>query len=145
MALLLLVMGSMMTFFSAIQRTTAKQEQRAHGSDELRGAMERVVKDVRQVESVNGGSSASVLNVATYVNGVATTIVYTASGTTLTRRVGATTQTILTDLASTALFTYKPLLAAPTLIGVTISVRPYASDATTTISLTSDVRLRNRS
>lgn len=144
MSLLLLVMASMMTFFAGMQRNTAKQEQRAHAADAIRGAIERVAKDVRQAEDVNTGSGASLLSVDTYVDGVETTVVYSASGGTLTRTIGANAQPILGNLASTAVFTYTPSVTSPTLIQISISAYPYPVDTTTTVTITSDVRLRNR-
>jgi Tfp pilus assembly protein PilW len=144
MALLLLVMASMMTVFTSIQRTTVKQEQRAHGRDDVRVALERITKDLRQASAINTGSGGALLDMQTYVNGTATRVVYTASGTNLTRTVGSTSRVILGRLSSTSLFTYAPAAPAATLVGVTLGIHPYPTDTSTVVSLSSDVRLRNR-
>lgn len=144
MALLLMVMAAMMTLFTSIQRTTTRQEQRAYARDGVRGALERITKDVRQATSIDAVSGATLLDMQTYVDGVPTRVVYTASGTTLTRTVGSTSRPILGDLSSTSLFTYTPAPSTATLVSVSISVRPYATDPTVVVTLTSDVRLRNR-
>lgn len=143
MALLLLVVTSMTTFFSSIQRTTSKQELRTRATDGARIALDRMVKDVRQAESFYPGSGASVLDMDTYVDGVAKRVTYTASGTTLTRSVGSASAPILGDLASTALFTFTPSVTTPTLVTLTVSVHPYPDDAET-VTVTSEVHLRNR-
>lgn len=135
----------MLTFFVSVQRTTTRQEQRSHTTDDVRLAMDRITKEVRQAETIRSGSSTSVLDMDTFINGVATRVTYTASGTTLTRTVGSTTQTVLTRLSSITPFAYTPSVTAPTLIGVTLQARTQTSTAEAAIvSLTSDVRLRNR-
>lgn len=144
-ALLLLVVSSMLTFFVSVQRTTTRQEQRSHTTDDVRLAMDRITKEVRQAQTIRTGSGASVLDMDTYVNGVAKHIVYTASGTSLTRTIDGVTQTLLTRLSSISPFTYTPSVTAPTLVGVTIQSRTQTSTAeAAVVSLTSDVRLRNR-
>lgn len=144
MALMALVVTSMVTLFSSIQRTTIRQEQRGATTEEIRLAMDRITKDARQAEGFRSGSSASVLDMDTYVNGIATRVIYTASGATLTRTVGSATRTLLARLSSTSLFTYAPSVASPTLVRVTIQAGTSAVAGTATVSLTSDVRLRNR-
>jgi len=145
MALMSLVVTSMVTFFSVIQRTTVRQEKRSQAIDEVRVVMDRMTKEVRQSEVIRSGSGASRLDMDTYVNGVATRIIYAVSGTSLTRTVGATTLTVLTRLTSTTLFTYVPNVTTPTLISLSFQVRPlqFKTDPTI-ISLSSDVRLRNQ-
>jgi hypothetical protein len=73
-------------------------------------------------------------------------VVYTASGTTLTRQVGtaaATTQQ--TGLASTALFSFNDLtMANVQLVTINLLVNPVRTP-NTTVTMTTSVRLRNRS
>jgi prepilin-type N-terminal cleavage/methylation domain-containing protein len=143
-ALMAIIVAALTTLFTSVQRSTVRQETRGRALDDIRLAMEQVTKDARQAQDVRTGSSASVLDMDTFVNGVATHVVYTASGTTFTRTVGSVTTTLLTKVASTSVFTYVPSLSSPTLISITLQVRPaqFPYD-TSVVSLTSDARLRN--
>lgn len=144
MALLMMALTSMMTVFTSIQRTTVKQDQRVNAADAARTTLERITKDLRQADSFNAASGPAVLDMQTYVNGVATRVIYSAAGSTLTRTVGTASQPILGSLSSTTLFTFAPSITSPTLVSVSLGVYPYRNDTDNVVSLKSDVRLRNR-
>jgi hypothetical protein len=145
MAILGIVVAGMLSFFATLQKTTVRQTSRGQALDDIRLVMERVTKEARQMTGLRAGSSASVLDMDTYANGVAERITYTASGTTLTRSVnGATALTVLSGITSTTVFAYTPSVSAPTDITITLVAHPthYATDSAT-VSLTSEVELRN--
>src|SRR5438067_1725111 len=83
--LLMTVLVSILSVFSVIQRASVRESARSQESDQVRLAMERLSKEIRQAEDVRAGSSASHLDIDSFVNGTATHIVYNASGTTITR------------------------------------------------------------
>jgi hypothetical protein len=78
------------------------------------------------------------------VNGAETHVVYTASGTTLTRTSGGSTSIVLERLASTSVFAYDPDVTDPSVVTITLGAKPefYKTD-TTVITLTSEIKLRN--
>ena len=146
LSVFLIVITAMYTLFAVVQRTTVRQDSRNQVVNEIGLALERLTKDARQATKIYGDSSASVLHIDTYDNGTAITVTFAASGTTLTRTVGAgSAQTLLDGLTSTSLFTYSPSVGTATDITITVNAKPthYANDAAV-VSLTSQVRLRNR-
>ncbi|MGZ4240810.1 MAG: PilW family protein [Actinomycetota bacterium] len=68
--LLLVVMTSILTSFESIQKTSVRETARSEESDQVRLAMERVSKEVRQAIDVRVGSSTTVLDIDTYIEGV---------------------------------------------------------------------------
>ena len=80
----------------------------------------------------------------TYLNGVATHISYTATGTTLKRTANGVTLTLLDRLSTTSLFSYDPSVTDPSVITVTIQSSPqYFKTDSTLITLTSEIKIRN--
>jgi prepilin-type N-terminal cleavage/methylation domain-containing protein len=142
MMLLLVVVGSLLGVFEAVQRTAGFTQARVESTDQMRLAIERLTKELRQATSITTTSSASSLDMQTFVNGVATHVVYAASGSTFSRTSGSTTTVVLTDLDSTSIFTYTPSVTAPQVVSITFAVRP-KQRPDTVLNLTSEVRLRN--
>jgi hypothetical protein len=143
MVVLLAVFDSLDT----ISKSQAYQADRTQNLDDMRGVLNRMTKDLRQATSVDESvSTASTITFTTYIDGVSTPIVYTASGTNLTRKVGTNAPfTVLKNLASTDVFTY---VAATDVTGVQwveieLQVHP-ARSPDTTLVLDSEVNLRNR-
>lgn len=144
--LLLIVCTAMMSVFAGVQRSTLRQTARSESTDDVRLAMERLTKEIRQTALVRSGT-ASTLDVDTYLNGVLTRVRYAASGTILTRTSGSgSALTLLSRLTSTSIFTYAPDAIRPSVIAVALQVRPlhFGSD-NARVSLSSEVELRNRS
>ena len=108
--------------------------------------MARITKDTRQATSIDATSTASVLDIHTYVDGVAATVAYHINGTILTRSInGGAGIVLVRNLASPSLFTYDPP-ASPTRPVVTILLQATPKNSpNTTVHLTSEVRLRNLS
>jgi hypothetical protein len=143
-ALLLVIVTSMMTFFSVAQRTTVRQTARSQEADEVRLVMNRLTKELRQAEEVNSSSSISILDFDTYVNAVAKHIVYQVSGTDLLRTADGITRTVLQRLTNTTPFCCD-LSAGPSTVIITLEAHPeHFHTDTGDISLTSEVKLRNR-
>jgi type II secretory pathway pseudopilin PulG len=142
--LMLIVLTAILTAFTVVQRASVRESARSEESDAVRIAMERMTKEVRQAIDVRAGSSATFLDIDTYINGIETRISYTASGTTLTRTAGGQTTTLLDRLASTSVFTYDPDVSNPSVVTITLGASPefYKTDSTV-ITLTSEVKLRN--
>ena len=145
MTLLAVVIGSMLGVFESVQRSTAFVQNRSEALDSMRLAVDEMTKDIRQATSIAANSTSNYIDMTTYVLGVSKEIVYQASGTTLTRKVGTgTAVTIQTRLTSTDLFAYTDSVSDVSLVGLTLSVNPL-NRPDTTLVLTSEVRLRNRS
>ncbi len=146
-ALLLVVL---LVTFQALETTSksqAYQTNRSSTLDEMRGVLSRMTKDLRQATSIDEAtSSTSTVTFTTYVNDVSTQVVYTASGTTLTRTVGtASPVTIMTHLSSTDIFGYNPELGSSGVqwVDINLQVSPKGYP-TTTLVLDSEINLRNR-
>lgn len=146
-AILLVVLLATLSSFESVSNAQAYQADRSKTIDAMRGVLNRLTKDLRQASTVNEDlSTASSITFTTSINGVNTQIVYTASGTTLTQKVGSGTAfTVLTGLATTNVFTY---VSAGSVTGVqwvemSLQVTP-ARLPTTTLVLDSEVNLRNR-
>lgn len=144
MMLLLVVVGSLLMIFESVQRTASFTQARVESTDEMRLAIERLTKELRQATSVTSTSSASTLDMQTYVNGVETHVIYAVStdGKTLKRTVGTTTVEVLHELDSTAIFTYTPSVTDLQVVTLSFAVRP-KQRPDTVLRLTSEVRLRN--
>jgi len=141
-----IALAAMLTLFSGVERTAARQASRAEVNDQIRVAMDRLTKDLRQAETVRAGSSVSLLDMDTYINGVEHRVTYAISGTDLTRSVdGATAITMLERLQSTTLYAYSPDVSDPSVVTITLISRPerYSGDVVA-VTLTSEVQLRNR-
>jgi len=142
--LLMIVMTAILTGFEVVQKASVRESSRSEETDTVRLAMEQMTKDIRQASDVRAGSSASFLDIDTYLNGVAMHVSYTASGTTLTRTANGVTLTLLSRLSTTSLFTYDPSVTEPSVVTVTLEASPeYFKTDATLITLTSEIKLRN--
>ena len=142
-ALLVLVMGTFFEALSSSQRSEAFQSDRSQTLDALQTTMARVTKDTRQATLINSTSSASRLDMQTYVDGASARVVYSINGTILTRAVNSGAAIVLmTNLASPSLFTYEPSSTTAQVVTILLQATPKHSPATT-VQLTSEVRLRN--
>ena len=146
-ALLLIVLMATFSALDAVSTSQAFQSDRTQTLDDMRGVLNRMTKDLRQATSVTDCTGTpNTITYSTAINGTATTIIYTATGTNLTRKVGsATAFTVLKSLASTSIFT---CVSASDVTGVqwveiSLSVSP-ARRPNTTLVLDSEVNLRNR-
>ena len=143
-ALLGVVLGSLLTVFESVQRSAAFVQNRSETLDSMRLVVDAMTKEIRQATSVAASSTASRLDMDTYVLGVTKHIVYQATGTTLTKQVGTNPAvTVQTRLTSTNLFTYTDSVSSVELVGLTLEVNPL-NRPNTTLVLTSEARLRNR-
>lgn len=144
MALLLVVTGTILLAYESTQRSEAFVRGRTATLDEMRITMNRMTKDARQASAVDTSSTGSRLEMDTYILGEPATVVYAVAGTALTRQVGNEPATVLQEnLASPAIFGYVPSVAATEVVTMTMLVHP-PDQPDTTVSLTSEARLRNR-
>lgn len=145
MALLLLVATSMVSVFHSIQRASLRQSARSETTDEVRLVMQRMTKEIRQATTIRSASTASFLDMDTYVGGVETRVRYTASGTTLTRQEGAAAAvTVMDRLTTTSLFAYAPDAATASTVTITLTARPeHFEGDDVEVTLTSEVKRRN--
>jgi Tfp pilus assembly protein PilV len=131
-------------------RTERASQVRHDALVDLRGAMTRVTKDVRQALSIAPSSSKTMLDMNTIVGGVDRRIVYQLSAGTLTRSVGGGTPAPLaTKVTSAEIFCYDPPDCAlatvpddPSAVRVTIALEPVVFSGGP-ITLATDVELRN--
>lgn len=143
-ALLMVVITAILTSFEVVQKASVRESSRSEETDSVRLAMEQMTKEIRQAADVRAGSSSSFLDIDTYINGTATHVSYTASGTTLTRTANGVTLPLLTRLSTTSLFSYDPSVTDPSVITITIQDSPqYFKTDSTLITLTSEVQIRN--
>lgn len=154
-ALLLIVLLTVFNALDSVSRAQAYQADRTQVLDDMRGVMNKMTKELRQataVEEITDPTATSVisssLTYTTSINGAATAVVYTASGTTLTRKVGAAAAfAVLQHLAPTGINIFTRTRAT-TVTGVQwveidLVVNPARRPATT-LELQSEVNLRNR-
>ena len=143
--LVLVVVGALLSSLSIAQRGERFAADRAEALDEMRGAMARVTKDLRQADGLDAGALADHFEADTYVQGVAAHVVYDVSGGILTRQVnGGSSEVLAEPLVTDAVFTYEPDAASAEVVAIRLEIRPRTSPDTT-IELTSEVRMRNRS
>ena len=145
-AIMLVAVAAMFALFAGMQRTAAREASRSNTTDLVRVAIDRMTKDIRQASSVDLASTASVLTMDGFVNGVPATITYDATASNiLTRTVDGNTVTLLERMTITTVFTYAPSVEDPSVITVQVTAKPETfSIDEAAISLASEVRLRNR-
>jgi hypothetical protein len=147
--------------FDTVSRSQAYQADRTQNLDDMRGALNRMTREIRQATSVTQPAStpSGTLTYVTYVNGVSSTIVYTATGTydasgtctaistcNLTRQVDSNTAfTVLKRLTNSNIFTATSATDVTGIqwVEIDISVSPVKSPDTV-LTLQSKVNLRNR-
>ena len=114
-ALVMIVIVAALTSLESVTNAQAFQMNRSESLASMRTALNRMTKELRQASAVDTSTSnASVMSFTTYVGAVPRTVLYRASGTTLTRSLdGATALPILTNLASTNVFTRPSRAAVP--------------------------------
>ena len=142
--LLMIVMVAILTSFEVVQKASVRESSRSEEVDRVRLAMEQMTKEIRQAADVRAGSSASFLDLDTYLNGSAIHVSYTASGTSLKRTANGVTLTLLDRLSTTSIFSYDPDVTNPSVVTVTLESSPqYFKADTTLITLTSEIKIRN--
>jgi len=145
-ALLMITVASMLSVFETLQRAAVREQSRAETTDQVRISMDRMTKEIRQAETIRAGSTASFLDMDTYIDGQPKHIIYDATEpNVLKRTVDGNTVTLLERLTISALFTYEPDATDPAVITVELVAKPekFQRDPTE-IALQSQVKLRNR-
>jgi prepilin-type N-terminal cleavage/methylation domain-containing protein len=143
MALLGIVSVVLFTQLTSVQKGEVFERGRAEALDEMRVAMDRMSREIRQAYSVTPTPSASTLAIDTYVQGSPVHIVYTVSGTTLTRQAGSqVARPLQTGLANATVFEYEPSADNVEVVQIALAVHP-PNLPDTTVEMESEVRLRN--
>lgn len=143
-SLLMVVVGALLGVLDSAHRTQSFVYDRADALDEMRLTLDRMTKEVRQAGSVALDSTASRLEVSTYVGGEPETIVYEVSGTDLVRSVDGGQYTVVHEkVASSDLFQYEPAVETAQVVKMVLRVHP-SNSPDTTLELSSEVQLRNR-
>jgi type II secretory pathway component PulJ len=143
MGILLIVMGALLSVFAAAQRTQSFATNRSETLDEMRLTMAQMTKDIRQATLIAASSGPSRIEMDAYVLGVTQHVIYEATGTSLTRSIGSTTEVLLqTRLVSTSVFTYTPAVTGAQVVAITLQVSP-RNAPNTVLELMSEIRLRN--
>jgi type II secretory pathway pseudopilin PulG len=144
MGILLLVVGVMLDALGGAQRSERYAADRTEALDNMRSAIARFTKDVRQADGVDEGATASTFSMDTYVGGVYSHVLYTATGDRLTRSIdGGPAEVLIEQLFTTTVFEFEPSAESAEVVTITLVVEPETSPDTT-IELTSEVRMRNR-
>lgn len=144
MVLLGVVMGVIANTLWTVQRSEAYTRGRTEALEDMRTALNRMTKDLRQVVDINTTPTASHLDVDTYINGVETHVVYDVTGGVLTRSIGGGTVELVQDeLTNNDIFTYTPDALAPNMVAVVLVVKP-SNLPDTTLTLNAEIELRNR-
>ena len=128
-------------------KVQALQQTKSEKLDELRGAVARMTKEVRQAVNVYRSSTGSRLDMLTYIDGALHQIVYDASGDTVTRTVdGGSAVPIASRVQNpTEMFTYAPASWSgngPSMVAVSLTAKPSAAGSTA-LTLSTNVYLRN--
>ena len=157
MVVLLAAFGS----FDTVSQSQAFQANRSLMINDMRNALNKMTKELRQATSVTQPTSSpsDTLTYVTYVNGAATTVTYRATGTylpdhtcaslstcTLTRQVGSgSPYNVLTRLSRNDVFipTSATDVTGIQWVEIDLSTAPIKAPDTT-LTLQSKVNLRNR-
>jgi len=141
MAVMAIIVGAVITVWNAAQQGEGTTTSRSVDLNSMRIAMQRMSKDIRQASSVHTQTAAS-FDADTYIQGVKHRVAYTASGTTLTRRIdGAAAVPLISNLANTNVFTYTT--DGNLLLQVTVLLTIDQTSGQGTLNLQSDVQTRN--
>lgn len=137
-----IVLSALIGVFISVQRSQAYVADRTQSLDNLRVAMDRLSKEVRQA-TVVGARSATSLAMTTFVSGSAEDVTWAVTGGTLTRtnQWGASTP-LLRNVTNSDVFTYTPATGRPIVVTVRLKMRP-VQIPDTVLELTSEIRLRN--
>ena len=143
MMLFVIVIGVIFAMLVNVQKAESFTQRRGDTLDQMRLAMDRMTKELRQATSVVGTPTPSHIEFMTYENGTLADVTYDATGTTLTRKVGSAAATNMqSGLTSTSIFTYVPSPSTPQVVDIGLVVTP-ANLPATTVSLDGEIRLRN--
>jgi Tfp pilus assembly protein FimT len=143
LSLLTIVVVVFASSFLSVQKSDAYVQGRAQSLDEMRFTMNRMTRDLRQGEAFLGTPTASALTMRTYIKGTLHNVTYSATGTSLRRSVdGGAAVVLQRGLVTASLFAYAPDVTTPQVVTITLQVEP-ANAPDTTVTLTSEVRLRN--
>lgn len=146
----MLVMGIVATAVMSVAlrtfTTTATVTNRRDVLADGRNALDRLSKQLRQAESVDGGgTSQSMITFSSYINGTPATIVWQVTGTsapyTLTESTtgGANPVPVVTSLSDNDVFEYSPNGTVQAYVAIRLPLQT----STTTIEMNTDVQLRN--
>ena len=145
-ALLLVILLTIFGVLDNVSQSQAYQADRTKSLDEMRNVLNKMTKELRQATSITeSASTASTVSFSSYINGVSVPIVYTATGTTLTKITTGGTATLLKNLATTSIFSYTKADAETGIqwVSINLQVNP-ARRPNTTLVLDSEINLRNR-
>lgn len=141
--ILTLVVASLLGTFVAAQRSQAYVTDRSETLDELRQAMDRITKEVRQATWMWEWNSSNLLYMRTFIAENEETVLYWADGSTLWRYDEYwRSRPILDGMTTWWTFTFSPSAQAPTTVRIRLRARPDQSP-NTVLELSSEVRLRN--
>ncbi|MGQ0825741.1 MAG: PulJ/GspJ family protein [Actinomycetota bacterium] len=144
MTLLTIVMTVLMSTLWSVQRSEMYTRGRTAALDDMRAAVNRMTKDLRQTSDTVGTPAPSSLTVETYVDGTAATVEYEVSGETLIRRVnGGVSTPLISGLTTSDIFSYTPDAVTPNMVAIVLSVQP-ANLPETTLTLDAEIEFRNR-
>ncbi|HEX9774948.1 MAG TPA: prepilin-type N-terminal cleavage/methylation domain-containing protein [Actinomycetota bacterium] len=145
-ALMMVVLAAMLGIFSGLQRSAVRQASRSETADQVRLTMDRMIKEIRQSTAINAASTASYLDMETFIGGTPANVVYDATTPGILKRTeDGVTLIVLERLTVNALWTYSPDAANPSTITVTLTAKPekFLADIAE-VSLASEVERRNR-
>jgi len=146
-ALLILVVISVLSALENVSSAQAFQADRTNAIDDMRNVLNRMTRDLRQATAINDcGTDSATISYTTAINGTSTAVIYTASGTSLSRTEGGGTAfTVLQNLASTQVFTCTSAtdVTGVQWVNIDLNVTPRKLPSTT-LELQSEVNLRNR-
>ncbi|MEX0873746.1 MAG: prepilin-type N-terminal cleavage/methylation domain-containing protein [Actinomycetota bacterium] len=149
-AIFMILLLPVLSLLDSGTRTERANQVRHDALVDLRGAMTRITKDVRQALSIDPASSKTKLDMTTIVGGVDRRVIYQLSGGTLTRSIdGGTPGPLAERVTSTEVFCYDPpdcTLTAPpadpSSVRVAIALEPVVFSGGP-LTLATDVELRN--
>lgn len=145
-AVMSIIATAVMTMAMRVFGTSATIVDRRDVLGEGRIALDRLGKQIRQGESVDTTTStASQIKIATYIDGVPTTVIWRVTGSAAPYRLqesrdsGVTFGTVATSLASADVFTYTAHAGVTDQVTIDLSLKT----PTNVVDLTLDVYLRN--
>jgi hypothetical protein len=142
-----LVLGVIYASFDGVMKSEAYSSDRTSALDDMRLALNRMTRELRQASAVNEPvSTSSRIEFDSYGGGASRHVVYQVTGTDLTRSVnGGSATTVLRRVVSPDVFVYvdAPPVPGAQWVRINLQVHPRRTPDTVLV-LDSEVNLRNR-
>ena len=147
--LFMVLLGAALQMLDSGTRSERAQQSRHSALVELRGAVGRITKELRQATSVSPASTTTRLDMTTLISGQPHAVVYEVTGGAMYRSMdGGPATEIASNVTTAPSFCYDPPdcvavgAAGPSMVRVTLALEPDVFSGGP-ITLATDIQLRN--